>query len=87
MLFRSLESFAVAPGQIRAGQQISTLFISPGYEFQIVDGMFTNFHLPRTTMMMMISALAGRDAVLSAYSQAVENAYRFLSFGDSMLII
>ena len=84
---RTLEAFATGKRQVRSGQLVSKLFIRPGFDFQIVDGMFTNFHLPGTTMMLMISALAGRENVLAAYREAVSSKYRFLSFGDSMLII
>lgn len=84
---RTLETFAEAPRRIRSGQRRSELFIRPGFQYKIIDGMFTNFHLPGTTMMLMISALAGRDAILAAYEQAVREEYRFLSFGDSMLIL
>ncbi|RYG34136.1 tRNA preQ1(34) S-adenosylmethionine ribosyltransferase-isomerase QueA [bacterium] len=84
---RTLESFATGPRKIRPGRMRSSLFIRPGFEFQIVDGMFTNFHLPRTTMLAMISALAGYDEVRRAYAAAIEERYRFLSFGDSMLIL
>lgn len=84
---RTLESFAVGPRQVETGAKQTKLFIRPGYRFQIVDGMFTNFHLPRTSMLMMISAMAGRDRVMAAYAEAVRERYRFLSFGDSMLIL
>ena len=84
---RTLETLAVGPRSVRPGRTVSKLFITPGFSYQIVDGMFTNFHLPRTTMLMMISALASRDSILHAYQQAVEARYRFLSFGDSMLIV
>jgi S-adenosylmethionine:tRNA ribosyltransferase-isomerase len=84
---RTLESFAVSKGKVHSGSKISCLFIKPGFKFQIVDGMFTNFHLPKTTMLVMLSALCGRDTVLSAYDQAVKQGYRFLSFGDSMLVL
>ncbi|HTQ11789.1 MAG TPA: tRNA preQ1(34) S-adenosylmethionine ribosyltransferase-isomerase QueA [Fimbriimonadaceae bacterium] len=84
---RTLESFAAGPRRLRTGSMQTRLFITPGYEFQIVDGMFTNFHLPRTTMLLMIFALAGQDAVRAAYRHAVDSGYRFLSFGDSMLIL
>ena len=84
---RTLETFAIGSRRLEAGRRESRLFIRPGYEFKIVDGMFTNFHMPRTTMMMMISALAGTAPVMAAYRQAVEQKYRFLSFGDSMLIL
>lgn len=80
---RALESFGSGLGD----SGTTSIFIRPGYKFKVVDGMFTNFHLPKTTMMMMISALAGRENVLRAYESAIENRYRFLSFGDSMLII
>jgi S-adenosylmethionine:tRNA ribosyltransferase-isomerase len=83
---RTLESFATGRRQLRTGRQDTRLFIRPGYEFKIIDGMFTNFHMPRTTMLMMISALAGRPAVMTAYQEALTHGYRFLSFGDSMLI-
>ena len=84
---RTLESFAIDEGIVESGRKQSTLFIRPGFKFQIVDGMFTNFHLPRTTMLLMLSALVSREAVLRSYSQAVHDRYRFLSFGDSMLIL
>jgi S-adenosylmethionine:tRNA ribosyltransferase-isomerase len=84
---RTLESFAIGERKVESGRMSSTLFIRPGFRFQAIDGMFTNFHFPKTTMMLMISALAGREAVLGAYAEAVESRYRFLSFGDSMLIL
>jgi S-adenosylmethionine:tRNA ribosyltransferase-isomerase len=63
------------------------IFITPGYEWQVVDGMFTNFHLPKSTLLMMVSALAGRDTILAAYQEAIRERYRFFSFGDAMLIL
>ncbi len=84
---RTLETFATPEGTVSPGRQESRIFITPGYEFKVIDGMFTNFHLPRTTMLLMISALASREAILKAYEQAVEHQYRFLSFGDSMLLL
>ncbi|HMS56707.1 MAG TPA: S-adenosylmethionine:tRNA ribosyltransferase-isomerase, partial [Fimbriimonadaceae bacterium] len=84
---RTLESLAVEPRAVRAGSTSTHLFIRPGHQFQVIDGMFTNFHLPGTTMMVMLSALIGRENLLHAYKIAVENRYRFLSFGDSMLIL
>ncbi|MBI5707065.1 MAG: tRNA preQ1(34) S-adenosylmethionine ribosyltransferase-isomerase QueA [Armatimonadetes bacterium] len=84
---RTLETMATGPRQVRSGAEQSKLFIRPGYPFQVVDAMLTNFHLPRTTMLMMISAMAGREAVFEAYRQAIEERYRFLSFGDAMLIL
>lgn len=83
---RTLESFAVGPRLLRAGEMDSRLFIEPGYEFQIVDAMFTNFHMPRTTMLLMVSALCSRDWLMAAYAQALKSDYRFLSFGDSMFV-
>jgi S-adenosylmethionine:tRNA ribosyltransferase-isomerase len=84
---RTLETFAVGDRRVETGERLSTLFIRPGYRFRIVDGMFTNFHMPHTTMLMMLAALAGREAVMRAYAEAVRERYRFLSFGDSMLIL
>lgn len=84
---RTLESFAAGPRELEAGEKTTRLFITPGYDFKILDGLLTNFHMPRTTMLLMISALAGRDAIRIAYDQAVAERYRFLSFGDCMLIL
>jgi len=84
---RTLETFAIAPKTLVHGKRVSKLFIYPGFPFQIIDGMFTNFHLPKTTMLLMISALTMREHILEAYRQAVAERYRFLSFGDSMLIL
>ena len=84
---RTIESFADERGEVRSDRHRSSLFIRPGYEFRAVDAMFTNFHLPKTTMLAMISALAGIEAVREAYRQAIAERYQFLSFGDSMLII
>jgi len=83
---RTLETFAIGDRRVESGRRDTKLFIRPGYKFKIIDGMFTNFHMPRTTMLMMISALAGREAVMRAYNDALATGYRFLSFGDSMLI-
>ena len=84
---RTLESFAKGKRKIDFGKKTSKLFIFPGYEFKIIDGMFTNFHMPKTTMLLMISALSSKEKVLSSYHEALEKNYRFLSFGDSMLIL
>ena len=62
------------------------LFIYPGYRFRMVDAMITNFHLPQSTLLMLVSAFAGRDAILNCYREAVDQQYRFFSYGDSMLI-
>lgn len=82
---RALET-AAQKGALQAYAGDSRLFIYPGYEFRVVDALVTNFHLPRSTLLMLISALAGREAVLAAYAHAVEQEYRFFSYGDAMLI-
>jgi S-adenosylmethionine:tRNA ribosyltransferase-isomerase len=84
---RTLESFAVGPRSLIQGEKVTSIFIRPGYKFNIIDGMFTNFHMPRTTMLIMLSALVDREALLAAYREALTQGYRFLSFGDSMLIL
>lgn len=84
---RTVETFAGEDGIVTPGQTRADLFIRPDYEFRAVDAMFTNFHLPKTTMLAMISALAGYEEIRRAYEVALTERYRFLSFGDSMLII
>ena len=84
---RTLESAAMAVGQIGASAGETNIFIYPGYQFKIVDGIVTNFHLPKSTLIMLISAFAGREFVLDAYKQAVQERYRFFSFGDAMLLL
>jgi S-adenosylmethionine:tRNA ribosyltransferase-isomerase len=84
---RVLESQAAAPGVVRPGAGTTDIFIYPGYPFKIIDGLITNFHLPKSTLLMLVSALAGREFVLDSYRYAVEQQYRFFSFGDAMLII
>ena len=85
---RSLESAAKAAGDeiIAPFFDDTDIFIYPGFNFKVVDAMFTNFHLPESTLMMLISAFAGRDNVMNAYAQAIEQEYRFFSYGDSMFI-
>jgi S-adenosylmethionine:tRNA ribosyltransferase-isomerase len=83
---RTLES-AAANGKLTAFEGPTDLFILPGYKFQVIDGLITNFHLPRSTLIMMVSALAGRENILNAYEVAKQANYRFYSFGDAMLII
>jgi S-adenosylmethionine:tRNA ribosyltransferase-isomerase len=83
---RTLES-AVMDGKVKAFEGPTDLFILPGYQFQIIDGMITNFHLPRSTLIMLVCALAGRENVLKAYEVAKLENYRFYSFGDAMLIL
>ncbi len=85
---RTLETVGQANGgQLAAQSGWTDIFIYPGYRFCIVDGLLTNFHLPKSTLVMLVSALAGREQVLHAYRSAVDNRYRFFSFGDAMLII
>ncbi|GFH94241.1 S-adenosylmethionine:tRNA ribosyltransferase-isomerase [Lachnospiraceae bacterium] len=83
---RTLESAADENGQVRPGCGDTEIFIYPGYRFRVLDGLITNFHLPESTLVMLVSALAGRERVLSAYEEAVRERYRFFSFGDAMLI-
>ncbi len=70
-----------------AFETATNIFITPGYQWTVVDGLFTNFHLPKSTLLMMVSALAGRERILRAYSEAIRERYRFFSFGDAMLIL
>lgn len=84
---RTLESFARADGTLEAKSGWTDIFIYPGYRFQCIDALVTNFHLPESTLIMLVSALAGREQVLNAYREAVERRYRFFSFGDAMLIV
>jgi len=83
---RTLESAATAKNEIAGKSGWTQIFIYPGYEFKIVDAIVTNFHLPKSTLIMLISAFAGRKFILEAYRQAVEDKYRFFSFGDAMFI-
>lgn len=83
---RTLEGAAAAgDGEVRAGRDATRLFITPGFHFQVVDALLTNFHLPRSTLLMLVSAFAGREPVLAAYAEAVREGYRFYSYGDAML--
>ena len=82
---RALES-AAKDGRLTAQSGETDIFITPGYKFQIIDGLMTNFHLPKSTLFMLVSALAGRENMLSAYKYAIETGYRFYSYGDSSLI-
>ena len=83
---RSLESAAEEDGTLRECSGDTEIFIYPGYRFKVLDALITNFHLPESTLVMLVSALAGREKVLRAYGEAVEERYRFFSFGDAMLI-
>ena len=84
---RTLESVADSEGMVRGGSGWTDIFIYPGYRFRCVDALVTNFHLPESTLLMLVSALAGRETVMEAYRIAVEERYRFFSFGDAMLIL
>ncbi len=83
---RTLESASDPSGRLKAGCDNTDIFIYPGYRFRVVDGLITNFHLPESTLIMLVSAFAGRERVLAAYEHAVREKYRFFSFGDAMLI-
>jgi S-adenosylmethionine:tRNA ribosyltransferase-isomerase len=83
---RTLESLAETDGGIRPGSGTCTLFIYPGHGFRVVDALITNFHLPRSTLLMLVSAFAGRERVLAAYAEAMRERYRFYSYGDAMLV-
>ncbi len=83
---RTLESFADESGRLKPSSGWTDIFIYPGYRFRCIDGLITNFHLPESTLIMLVSALAGREQVLNAYRVAVEERYRFFSFGDAMFI-
>ncbi len=83
---RTLESLADERGQVRAAEGETDLFIVPGYAFRCVDALITNFHLPRSTLLLLVSAFAGRERILAAYREAIARGYRFYSFGDAMLI-
>ena len=84
---RVLETASTDEGRVVPGEGSSALFIHPGYRFKIIDGIVTNFHLPKSTLLMLVSAFEGRDRILSAYRAAVTEHYRFYSYGDAMLII
>ena len=81
---RVLESNA---DKLTAGKGFTRLFIYPGYKFKIIDALLTNFHLPKSTLLMLVSAFAGKDFMLQAYEEAIKRKYRFFSYGDCMLIL
>ncbi|HBG75393.1 MAG TPA: tRNA preQ1(34) S-adenosylmethionine ribosyltransferase-isomerase QueA, partial [Clostridiales bacterium] len=83
---RTLESVADDNGVVHAGRGETGIFIYPGYRFRIIDALITNFHLPRSTLLMLVSALAGREEMLAVYREAISLQYRFFSFGDAMFI-
>ena len=84
---RTLESLVMENGRFTVGSKWTDIFIYPGYRFKAMDGLITNFHLPESTLVMLVSAFAGREHVLNAYAEAVKERYRFFSFGDAMCII
>ena len=84
---RTIESWAEEDGTLRESAGWTNIFIYPGYRFKVLDGLITNFHLPESTLIMLVSALAGREPILAAYEEAVRERYRFFSFGDAMLIV
>lgn len=83
---RALESAALAQDGLQAGEGQTALFIRPGFQFKVVDALITNFHLPRSTLLMLVSALCGTETIRSAYAHAVQQRYRFFSYGDAMLL-
>lgn len=83
---RTLESMALEDGTVRSGEMDTDIFIYPGYRFRVMDALITNFHLPESTLIMLVAAFAGKEHVLRAYEEAVKERYRFFSFGDAMLI-
>ena len=84
---RTLESAADENGILQAKSGWTEIFIYPGYQFKCIDGLITNFHLPESTLLMLVSALAGKENVMNAYEEAVKERYRFFSFGDAMVIL
>ncbi|MDZ7782384.1 MAG: S-adenosylmethionine:tRNA ribosyltransferase-isomerase [Halioglobus sp.] len=83
---RALETASASGGQPRPYRGDTDIFIYPGYRFRCVDAMVTNFHLPESSLLMLVSAFAGRDLIMSAYAAAIESGYRFFSYGDAMFI-
>lgn len=84
---RTLESAATDDGKIQASSGWTDIFIYPGYKFKLIDGLITNFHLPESTLLMLVSAFAGKENIMAAYEEAVKKRYRFFSFGDAMILI
>ena len=84
---RVLETIADENGMVHVCEEDTSIYIYPGYKFKCIDGLITNFHLPKSTLLMLVSALAGREFILKAYNQAVKEKFRFFSFGDAMLIL
>ena len=84
---RTLESATGEDGILKAGSGWTDIFIYPGYQFRMIDALITNFHLPESTLMMLVSAFAGRELIMDTYAEAVKERYRFFSFGDAMFIV
>jgi S-adenosylmethionine:tRNA ribosyltransferase-isomerase len=84
---RALESAALADGTVRAGTGVAELFIHPGHQFRVVDALLTNFHLPKSSLLMLVAAFAGRELILDAYRHAVNEGFQFYSYGDAMLVV
>jgi S-adenosylmethionine:tRNA ribosyltransferase-isomerase len=84
---KALECFVDKEGRLKSGENLSSLFIYPPYHFRVIDGLITNFHLPKSTLVMLVSAFAGRDLLMKAYGEAIEKKYQFYSYGDAMLIL
>ena len=84
---RALESFFNGSGGVTPGKGMTSLFISPPFRFRVIHGMITNFHLPKSTLIMLVSAFAGKDLIMKAYQEAIDRKYRFYSYGDAMLIL
>ena len=84
---RALESAAGKDGMLTSKSDWTDLFIYPPYKFKVIEGLLTNFHLPRTTLLMLVSAFGGKDLILNAYREAIAKKYRFYSYGDAMLIL
>ena len=82
-----LETVADKKGNIKETEGDTQIFIYPGYKFKILDGLITNFHLPQSTLLMLVSAFASKDFVMQAYKEALKDKYRFFSFGDAMLVV
>ena len=84
---RALESSSSENGKVSAGNRLAELTITPGYEFKVINGLLTNFHLPQSSLLVLVAAFAGHDLTMKTYCHAVESRYRFYSYGDCMLII
>jgi S-adenosylmethionine:tRNA ribosyltransferase-isomerase len=84
---RALESFSSEKGGVRSGKGMTSLFIYPSYRFKVINGLITNFHLPKSTLIMLVSAYVGKELLMEAYQEAIDQKYRFYSYGDAMLIL